>query len=143
MFRLKSPSSDEGSSRCRSDVTFLLEGKRYDVELKTPNANWRMPGVINITRPITQNIAEIVNDGNKLRVCSGQGIVAFVLFPVPVEDRQWEVYLERLALALDLSLSVQEHTSRLSIPLRDDKVADFIICCFDIPNLPLSLCKVT
>lgn len=31
-------------SGSRSDLTFLYDGKRYDVELKTANTNWRMNG---------------------------------------------------------------------------------------------------
>src|SRR5687768_15519008 len=35
----------------RSDLSFDVNGVRYDVELKTPNTNWRMPGVAETTRP--------------------------------------------------------------------------------------------
>src|SRR5436190_23834073 len=75
--------SDSGS---RSDLSFTYGGCRYDVELKTCNTNYRMPGVLDSTRPITKNIASVVIDGNKLRLCPGQGIVAFCLFPVSVGD---------------------------------------------------------
>jgi hypothetical protein len=33
------------SSLSRGDLTFRFDGARYDVELKTCNTNWRMPGV--------------------------------------------------------------------------------------------------
>jgi len=42
----------------RSDLTFLYDGKRYDVELKTSNTNWRMKGVLARTRPITKTFVE-------------------------------------------------------------------------------------
>ena len=70
--------SDSGG---RSDLSFTCEGNRYDVELKTCNTNYRMPGVLDCTRPITKNIASVVDDGHKLRLCHNQGIVAFCLFP--------------------------------------------------------------
>ena len=51
------------SSGSRSDLTFLYDGKRYDVELKTSNTNWRMKGVLSRTRPITKNIRGVIIDG--------------------------------------------------------------------------------
>src|SRR5437879_4033446 len=51
----------------RADVSFTYDGLRYDLELKTPNTNYRLPGVENKTRPITKNIAEIVANSTKLR----------------------------------------------------------------------------
>ncbi len=102
---------------CRSDITFYYDDKRYDVELKTPNSNWRIPGVLNTTRPITQNIDEIINDGKKLKGSGGVGIIAFVLFPVPTQDRQWIKYLERIATSLSIPLSQIDHSSRLAVSL--------------------------
>jgi hypothetical protein len=66
--------SDSGA---RSDLSFTFGDCRYDVELKTCNTNYRMAGVLDCTRPITKNIASVVIDGKKLRLCPGKGIVAF------------------------------------------------------------------
>src|SRR5688572_11422352 len=64
-------------SGARSDLSFVYDDRRYDVELKTSNTNWRMNGVLALTRPITKNIDSIIIDGKKLQQCPGQGIVAF------------------------------------------------------------------
>lgn len=118
----------------RSDVSFSFGGERYDVELKTPNTNWRLPGVTNATRPITQNIAEIVEDGRKLAGCAGRGIVAIVMFPIPPGGRQWTVYLERIATGLSTPLSGPEHATQLAVPLGDGFTADVVVCCFPVPR---------
>src|SRR5687768_11451655 len=81
--------SDSGA---RSDLSFVYQGQRYDVELKTCNTNWRMKGVLDLTRPITKNITSVVVDAGKLRRCPGQGIVAFCLFPVGCDDGRWIEY---------------------------------------------------
>jgi hypothetical protein len=75
---------EEGYGQVRADVTFYNDGQRYDVELKTPNTNWRVPGVLNRIRPITKNIDGVVKDAHKLVMAPGRGIVCFALFPVPV-----------------------------------------------------------
>jgi hypothetical protein len=67
-------------SGSRSDLTFSYDGRRYDVELKTSNTNWRMKGVLARTRPITKNIRGVIIDGGKLRQCPGDGIVDSVCF---------------------------------------------------------------
>ena len=138
--QVETPSVDSTLGLSRSDLTFFLDGKRYDVELKTPNSNWRIPGVLDSTRPITQNIAEIVIDGRKLRGCGGQGIVAFVLFPVIANDKRWVAYLNRIAYELNLPLTEVDHSSRLMVPLGEGHTADVIVCCFTITteaNVPV------
>ena len=57
------------------------------IELKTCNTNWRIVGVQNKTRPITKNINGIIDDFYKLKEkCSPhKGILAFILFPIPVQ----------------------------------------------------------
>src|SRR5437660_1394612 len=119
----------EGSG-ARSDISFCFDGAPYDLELKTPNTNWRMPGVLNLTRPITMNVASIVKDARKLQTCRGQGIVAFALFPIPVGDGRWREYLERIGSELDTSLSEQEHVSRVTVPLGEGRACEIVVCCF-------------
>jgi len=111
----------------RSDITFHANGMRYDMELKTPNTSWRMPGVENATRPITMNIESIVQDALKLRNCPGQGVVSFVLFPVPSGSRQWRTYLDRIAHALETSLSEDQHCTRVHIPINKDQACDVVV----------------
>jgi len=116
----------------RSDLSLTYSDCRYDVELKTCNTNYRMPGVLDCTRPITKNIASVVIDGNKLRLCPGQGIVAFCLFPVSKGDSRWTEYLNRIGSELGIGLSEREHTSRVSVPLGNEHHADIIVATFAI-----------
>jgi hypothetical protein len=66
-------------SGSRSDLSFVYDGKPYDVELKTSNTNWRMNGVQARTRPITKNIRGVIVDGGKLRQCAGDRDCSFLL----------------------------------------------------------------
>ena len=123
------------SASGRSDVAFFFNETRFDIELKTPNSNWRIPGIRNKIRPITQNVAEIIGDVRKLKNGSNNGIVAFVLFPVPVQDNRWVDYLNRIATKTSICLSEQDHCSRLSIPLEEKCIVELVVCCFSIPSL--------
>ena len=125
-------SNNFGTGLMRSDIAFKFNDIRYDVELKTPNSNWRMPGVYNKTRPITKNVAGIVHDGEKLRTCSGQGIVAFVLFPIPPKDNRWIEYLNRISTELEVSINEFDNCKRLSMTLGNDYQADLVICAFQV-----------
>jgi len=117
--------------RQRSDLYFVYEGQQYHLELKTPNTNWGMPGVEQVHRPISRNIASVIEDARKLRGTKGKGLIGFVLFPVPPGDRQWHVYLERISLKLGISLTEQDHCTRIQIPL-GDSVAEGVVCCFSV-----------
>jgi len=87
----------------RADLSFSTGGTQWFVELKTANTNWRHPRVESKTRPITQNVREIIGDIKKVRDASpASGAVAvFVFFPVPLriwtrEKNQLRSYLERI-----------------------------------------------
>ncbi len=131
--RVEAPLSELSPTRKRSDITFNFNDVRYDLELKTPNSNWRMPGVDQKRRPITRNISGIINDGRKLAKFSGQGLVAFVLFPVPSQDRQWIKYLQRIAKELEIPLSEKEHCNLLKVVGRGF-CANVVVCCFAVPT---------
>lgn len=131
---VESASNESNSSRGRSDLTFLFNGTRYEVELKTANSNWRMPGIRNKTRPITKNVAGIVTDARKLCRCLGRGVIAFVLFPIPPGDNRWTEYLDRIATELGIRLSEQNHCRRLSVDLGNNQSADLVICSFAVPQ---------
>ena len=127
------PEDSAAQSRCRADLSFRLGDGRYDLELKTPNSNWRMPGVAKLTRPITKNLAEIVADARKLLRDASRGIMAFVLFPVPVGEVTWHTYLERIASELRIPITPAEHTARVDVPLGEGNAAEAIVCCFAVP----------
>jgi hypothetical protein len=122
----------------RADLTFIRDGKRYDVELKTSNTNWRMGGVLARTRPITKNIKGVITDGGKLRNCKGDGIVAFCLFPVEAGHTKWIDYLTRIGFELGVNLTADEHTSRVTVPLKDEHQADIVVATFLVPKAILN-----
>jgi hypothetical protein len=132
--------SDSGA---RSDLSFVYEGQRYDLELKTSNTNWRMKGVVACTRPITKNIASIVVDGKKLLRCPGQGIIAFCLFPIASGDSRWTGYLDRIGSELGANLSEGQHTSRVTVPLGDDCSADIVIATFAVSKTAATCANVS
>lgn len=80
-------SVEEGYGQVRADVTFHDGGERYDVELKTPSTNRRVPGVPEKARPITMNFAGIVADARKLALVPSRGIVYFIPFPVAIGSK--------------------------------------------------------
>jgi len=129
---VESPIDGKNASGERADLSFLFDGSRYHIELKTANSNWRMPGVENKTRPISGNVQGIVHDARKLALCSARGIVAFVLFPIPLEDDRWVEYLERIASEVGVSLSEREHCYRLSVSLEENRLVDLIVCSFGV-----------
>jgi hypothetical protein len=118
----------------RSDLAFYFEGKRYDIELKTCNTNWRIDGVLPLTRPITKNIDGIIVDAKKLQNCPGEGIVAFCMFPVPCGDPRWTEYLNRISNALGLSLSAGKHSARVPIAIGDGITAEVVVIAFSVPR---------
>ncbi|MGQ0524314.1 MAG: hypothetical protein ACT4P8_11735 [Betaproteobacteria bacterium] len=116
----------------RSDLSFDWNGARYDVELKTPNTNWRMPGVAALTRPVTKNFSSIVSDARKATAGDRRPIVAFVIFPVPCGDPRWHQYLERVGADLKLTLSRDTHATQITLPISERHSADVVICCFPV-----------
>ena len=70
-------------------VEKCMSGKLVDVfsnnsyiELKTPNTSYRHDGCENRTRPITNNIASIIDDINALKKIGVDGYIAFIMFPI-------------------------------------------------------------
>ena len=76
-------------ARHRADIAFQLPPERQAlVMLKTVNTNFRFTGVEPRTRPITQNIAGVIEDVQKLRVGTGPELrlLVFPVFPVDAES---------------------------------------------------------
>ena len=70
-------------------VEKCMSGKLVDefsndscIELKTPNTSYRHDGCENRTRPITNNIASIIDDINALKKIGVDGYIAFIMFPI-------------------------------------------------------------
>jgi hypothetical protein len=117
----------------RADLSFDLKGIPCVIELKTPNTNYRMAGVESHSRPITQNIASIVVDAEKLAACGG-GVIAFILFPLKTGDDAWLDYLEGLSGKVGKTLSQDEHASRRTVALPDGGEADVAVVTFGVPG---------
>src|SRR5260370_42377478 len=104
----------------------------YEIELKTANTSYRMPGIQNLTRPITANIDGIIADATRLQRSKRHGIVSFLFFPIPMNDNRWIIYLQRIATAVGTTLSVKGHCARVIVPLGADVSAEAIVCCFSV-----------
>lgn len=140
---VETSTSVQESNRTRCDLSFEWDGARFDLELKTPNTNWRMPGVLTSTRPITRNILSIIDDARKATSAVRKPLVAFVLFPIPCGDLRWQQYLERISRELRLALTADAHATQVSLPLSKHDLADVVVCCFPAsPNLGERLAKV-
>jgi hypothetical protein len=114
--------------RDRTDITFFYDGNYYSVELKTSNTNWKIKGVQPRTRPITKNIQSIIEDAEKLN--STQGIVAFVLFPIPFGDNRWTEYLVRIKEKTGLEISKESNCNLITLSLNQNEKCQVIVCTF-------------
>jgi hypothetical protein len=113
--------------RDRTDVSFFNNGNYYRVELKTCNTNWSIKGVISNSRPITKNIQSIINDAVKLN--STQGIVAFTLFPVPVNDNRWRKYIERISKKTGIEINADNYEI-IQLNIDKQNSCNIIVCTF-------------
>jgi len=85
----------------RADLSFGPDDRRALVELKTCNTNYRMPGCKPLTRPITKNVQDICADCRNLQSAPDGGIMAFVMFPVPLHGQARGKAESRLQRQLD------------------------------------------
>ena len=120
--------SKYANSREKADISFFYQGEPYNLELKTPNTNWMVNGVRSLTRPITENIESIVGDEVKLR--NSKGIIAFILFPVPPNDRRWEQYLYRIGDKTKISLNPETNCSIMKLRINKEEECELVVCVF-------------
>ena len=90
-----------------TSVEYPIRGRHVDlysnhslIELKTPNTNYHARGCEDITRPITKNVNDILNDIRKLRGVPRDdqvrhAFIAFVMFPVPSIEKR-KPHLEKI-----------------------------------------------
>jgi hypothetical protein len=104
-----------GYSKDRYDISFFHNDNLYRVELKTANTNWNMPGIKQYGKPITKNIQSIIDDAKKLN--SYQGILAFVLFPVPIGDHRWEMYIDRISKQSRIKIDKEKQCTIVKIAI--------------------------
>ena len=115
----------ESGQRC--DLSFEYEGRPYAVEIKTANTNYRLPGAVAVTRPVTKNIAGIAEDARKLQGFGCPGLVAFILFPIPAGDHRWEEYFWRIAGELDGIAGPEEYCSAHPIRLAGGDRCEIVV----------------
>lgn len=120
---------ESSKSVFRSDIRFTAkDGTVYCVELKTANTNWQIDGVDNKTKPITKNIASIIADCLKMK--SLNGVMAFVLFPIPIKDNRWETYLNTISHQTGIALNKELNCRSVMMEVDDDNRCEAIVCTF-------------
>jgi hypothetical protein len=115
-------------SRDRHDISFFHEANFFRVELKTPNTNWKIPGIKQCGRPITKNIQSIIDDAKKLN--SYQGILAFVLFPVPIDDHRWKMYIDKISEKCRIEIDKERQCTIVKIAIDNTNYCNLIVCAF-------------
>jgi len=124
------PPACGADSALRSDLGFTYGGVNYLVELKTPNSNWRMPGVWDRSRPVTKNISQIIDDARKPVPPGATRLIAFTFFPIPPGDHRWLQYLERISTELGIALTEDDHVTRVAVPLAAQHEAEIAVVAF-------------
>ena len=75
------------------DITF----DDWALELKTCNTNYRYPGVVNKSRPITENVDGIIKDIKSLaKTMYERRAVLFVVFPLEHNRRAWQQHYDKI-----------------------------------------------
>ena len=120
--------SEKHFSRSKVDISFFHNANPYSIELKTPNTNWKISGVAEKNRPITENIQSIITDAKKLN--SKSGIVGFVPFPVPINDDRWEFYLDRIQHQTELDICKEKNCEVVTISVNERSKCSLVVCCF-------------
>lgn len=81
----------------RVDLSWESINEKVLIELKTINTNYRYRGCVNITRPITKNIDDVILDIQSLRSNHfTEAYVAFIVFPCSLLDEGWKRHIERI-----------------------------------------------
>lgn len=120
--------SSSGFGRNRADISFFHDDSYYSVELKTSNTNWNIEGINSSSRPITKNINSVVRDAEKLN--SKNGVVAFILFPIPKNDQRWKPYIQRISDKTKIEIDFEENCRILEIEIDSSNVCDLMVCSF-------------
>jgi hypothetical protein len=106
-----------------TEIEYPLSDKHVDIyanetfiELKTPNTNYKLEGIEDKTRPITNNIQSIIDDINKLRKLNvKEGVVAFVLFPVDPDKDNYSQHLKKIISVLGNNSYCQEMVGNMLV----------------------------
>ena len=120
--------SRNGFGYNRADISFFSNERYHQIELKTSNTNWKIEGISNNSRPITKNIKSIVRDAKKIN--STQGIVAFILFPIPTKDNRWKEYIERIKNETEIDIDYEKNCKIEQVNIDNNRTCELLICSF-------------
>jgi len=98
----------------RADLAIVDAETSTFVELKTANFNWRVTGIQNKTRPVTMNVAGVIEDARKLRAVGG--VIAAIFFPIPKGDKRWQHYVRRIEDETRLQLLENNRAVLIELP---------------------------
>lgn len=118
-------------NKCRCDISFSFKDVIYRIELKTSNTNWKTPGVISSRKGISKNIKSIINDAKKLNCPNG--IVSFVLFPIPLNNDSWKKYIKRISEETEIHID-ESHCTLLEVNVDAQNKCNLLICSFRSKN---------
>lgn len=96
------------NSLCQKGFDALPEIDRIDVsfdkigiELKTVNTNYRYKNAIKKGRPITKNVAGVIEDIENIKLSQFKHkFIVFVVFPVTHENKFWQKHLLKITCSL-------------------------------------------
>lgn len=94
------------------------------IELKTPNTNYRNELCMDLTRPITMNVASIIADINKLKAIDPQSdnhYIAFVMFPLD-KDKAYEKHIAKIRTHLRDSVETIAQIAQVPVLIFTGKV---------------------
>lgn len=81
----------------RVDISWSTNSGDTLIELKTANTNFIYSPCIKVTRPITQNISDILSDIYKLkRLQFSEAYIIFIVFPCSSNDSNWNYHLNKI-----------------------------------------------
>lgn len=114
----------------RADITFSNNGKIYSIELKTPNTSWMIKGVNSKKKLKSRNIESIIKDIGKMK--DRNGIIAFVLFPVPMNDERWKRDINKIREETNIPIDIEKHCIEYNLGIDEFNECKLIICSFYI-----------
>lgn len=115
--------------RNRPDISYITENfDFYKIELKTCNTSWKIDGIETKGKPISGNIKSIINDAKKLN--SNYGIVAFIMFPIPLNDNRWKDYIERIKKETEVQIDYNSNCRILKIKFDEKRYCNILVCAF-------------
>ena len=58
------------------------------------------------------------------------GLVAFVLFPIPLNDDRWKSYIERISNKTEIDIDYNKNCQIIEMDIDDKNRCNVLVCCF-------------